>query len=140
MREIRTARIRTPWTMLLGCVFIVVVAALPATAQGGIVASEASCPGQQNTHASERKQEHAMRCLIDHARSASTKSHRALERAAGRKVGDLFDCGFSHTACGRCPDPVCPRRGSRPVSSLRSPTRSRIASGRCRTSARRPCG
>ena len=111
MREIRTARIRTPWTMLLGCVFIVVVAALPATAQGGIVASEASCPGQQNTHASERKQEHAMRCLIDHARSASTKSHRALERAAGRKVGDLFDCGFSHTACGRSFDTYPKRFG-----------------------------
>ncbi len=40
-----------------------------------------------------------MFCLIDHARG-STGGHRALERGAGRKVGDIFRCGFSHTACG----------------------------------------
>ena len=51
-----------------------------------------------------------MHCLIDHARG-STASHSALEQAAGRKVGDIFDCGFSHTACGLAFDTYAKRYG-----------------------------
>jgi hypothetical protein len=104
----RTRRLRIP---LLGTALVAVFVALPGAAQGGIVASPATCPGQQNIHASERKQEDAMRCLIRQARSGSAKSRRALERAAGRKVGDLFACGFSHTACGRSFDTYPKRFG-----------------------------
>jgi uncharacterized protein YkwD len=111
MNEIRNRRTRTLRMPLLGCALIAVFVALPGAAQGGIVASPATCPGQQNTHAAERKQEDAMRCLINHARSQPAESSRALERAAGRKVGDLFDCGFSHTACGRSFDTYPKRFG-----------------------------
>jgi hypothetical protein len=95
--------------LLLGCAFAALAATLPATAEAGLVASPTSCPGQQNTQAPEHKQEQAMHCMIDHARAGSTRSHRALERGAGRKVGDIFDCGFSHTACGR-PFDTYPKR------------------------------
>jgi uncharacterized protein YkwD len=60
-------------------------------------------------------QEDAMRCLIHHARGVAggggSNSYRALERAAGRKAGDVFDCGFSHTACGRPADAYAKRYG-----------------------------
>jgi len=96
---------------LAGCALALALAALPAAAQAGKIASPASCPGQQNVHAPEREQEQAMRCLIAHARSGPARSNRALERAAGRKVGDIFDCGFSHTACGRPFDSYARRFG-----------------------------
>jgi uncharacterized protein YkwD len=108
MNQIRSTGVRT---LLLGCTLVAMSVALPAAAQGGVVASPASCPGQQNTRVSERKQEDAMRCLINHARSRPARSNRALERAAGRKVGDIFDCGFSHTACGRSFDTYPKRFG-----------------------------
>jgi uncharacterized protein YkwD len=76
-----------------------------ADADASLVAPGSDCPGQQNVDAPEPEQEDAMRCLIDHARREAgiggLSSDGALERAAGRKVGDVFDCGFSHTACGR---------------------------------------
>jgi uncharacterized protein YkwD len=111
MSEIRNTRTRLGRTVLLGCVLLVVSLAAASGARGGVVASSASCPGQQNPDASEGKQEDAMRCLIRHARSAPAKSNRALERAAGRKVGDVIDCGFSHTACGRSFDTYPKRFG-----------------------------
>lgn len=97
-------------SLVFGCTLLAII--VPAAgAQADLVAPPDSCQGQQNTDASERTQEDALRCLIDHARSASTKSNRALERAAGRKVGDIFDCGFSHTACGRSFDTYAKRYG-----------------------------
>lgn len=99
-------------TLALGGALAILAAVIPAAgAQAGLVAAPESCPGQQNTDASEGKQEDALRCLIDHARPGATKSHPALERAAGRKVGDIFDCGFSHTACGRSFDTYPKRYG-----------------------------
>lgn len=45
-----------------------------------------------------------MRCLINKVRARAgvgqLSSHPALEQAAGGKVGDVVQCGFSHTACG----------------------------------------
>lgn len=89
-------------TLALGSALAVLgIIILPAAgAQADTVASAKGCPGQQNIDAPKKTQERAMRCLIRHARSAPTHSHGALERAAERKVGDVFDCGFSHTACG----------------------------------------
>ena len=96
-------------TLVLGLALAVLsVMIAPASAEADLVAPRTSCPGQQNVHAPEPKQEQAMSCLIDHARGR-TGSHRALERAAGRKVGDVFRCGFSHTACGR-PFDTYPKR------------------------------
>jgi uncharacterized protein YkwD len=85
------------------------VAAIAApTASADLIAPGSKCPGQQNTHASEHDQELAMRCLLDYARShagsGKLKSNHSLERAAGRKVGDVMRCGFSHTACGHPAD------------------------------------
>lgn len=99
-------------TLALGSALAVLGTIIPAAgAQAGVVASANSCPGQENVDASEQRQEQAMRCLIAHARSAPTDSHGVLERAAGRKVGDVFDCGFSHTACGRSFDTYAKRYG-----------------------------
>ncbi len=95
--------------LICGVLAATATAALPEGAEASLVASQSRCAGQQNTGAPERKQEDAMRCLIEHARTGSTKPQRALERAAGRKVGDIFDCGFSHTACGR-PFDTYPKR------------------------------
>jgi hypothetical protein len=86
-----------------------VVAAAPATAS--MVADRSACHGQTNIHAPEPKQEQALRCLIDHVRGGDSQSFGALERAAGRKAGDIFDCGFSHTACGRPFDGYAKRFG-----------------------------
>ena len=80
----------------------------PTPAEGGIVAPRSKCAGQSNVHAPEPRQEDAMRCLINHARS-NLRPYKALERAAGRKAGDVRRCGFSHTACGR-PFDVYPKR------------------------------
>ncbi len=99
-------------TLASGCALAIVAAVIPATGAGAdLVAPPDSCPGQQNVDAPEQQQEDALRCLINHVRSGSTKSNDALERAAGRKVGDVFDCGFSHTACGRSFDTYAKRYG-----------------------------
>lgn len=54
-----------------------------------------------------------MRCLINYARehsgSGGLGADRALERASGRKAGDVMQCGFSHTACGK-PADIYPRK------------------------------
>ena len=79
-----------------------------STATANLVAPGSKCQGQQNTHASEHDQEKAMRCLLNYARSntggGQLKSNKQLEKAAGRKVGDVMRCGFSHTACGHPAD------------------------------------
>jgi hypothetical protein len=106
-----TVGIRTR-ILAIGCALAALTAVIGvAGARADLVAPRDQCPGQQNIKASERAQEDAMRCLIDHARSASTKSFRSLERAAGRKAGDILDCGFSHTACGRPFDAYAKRFG-----------------------------
>jgi uncharacterized protein YkwD len=62
-----------------------------------------------------RAQEDAMQCLINYARKQAAAggvgSDRSLERAAGRKAGDVMDCGFSHTACGNPADLYAHRYG-----------------------------
>ena len=93
-------------SLVLAGTIATLFAALGATqSQASIVAPGSACPGQQNQQAPEGKQESAMRCLIDYARSHSgvggLDSNRALEQAAGRKRKDVVECGFSHTACGR---------------------------------------
>jgi uncharacterized protein YkwD len=79
-----------------------------SSASASLVAPGSKCQGQQNTHASEHDQEDAMRCLLNYARAhtggGQLKSNKSLERAAGRKVGDVMRCGFSHTACGHPAD------------------------------------
>jgi uncharacterized protein YkwD len=79
-----------------------------ARAGANLVAPGSKCDGQRNIHAAERDQEDAMRCLLNYARkkanAGALKSNRALERAAGRKAGDVMRCGPSHTACGRPAD------------------------------------
>jgi len=97
--------------LAFGSALAVLALVIPtASAQADLVAPRDSCPAQQNIDAPEPKQELAMTCLIDYARG-STESHTALERAAGRKVGDVFDCGFSHTACGLAYDAYPKRYG-----------------------------
>src|SRR5262245_31075007 len=86
-----------------------------ATAAANLVAPGSKCPGQQNTHASEHDQQKAMLCLINyarrHANSGGVNSNHELERAAGRKAGDVMRCGFSHTACGNPADLYAHRFG-----------------------------
>ena len=56
-----------------------------------------------------------MRCLINyarrHANSGALKSNHSLERAAGRKAGDVMRCGPSHTACGHPADAYAQQYG-----------------------------
>jgi uncharacterized protein YkwD len=79
-----------------------------AHAGANLVAPGSKCAGQQNIHASEHEQEQAMQCLLNyarqHANAGGLKRNKSLERAAGRKAGDVMKCGFSHTACGRPAD------------------------------------
>ena len=99
--------IRTRSLILIGAT-TVLCAAGGAPAQASLVAPGSACKGQQNQNAPESQQEDAMRCLIDYARDRSgvrdIDSNRKLEKAAGRKRGDVVRCGFSHTACGRQAD------------------------------------
>jgi uncharacterized protein YkwD len=85
-----------------------ITAIAASTATADLVAPGSKCPGQQNTHASENEQEDAMQCLLNYARQNSgggnLNSNHRLEKAAGRKVGDVMRCGFSHTACGHPAD------------------------------------
>ena len=57
-----------------------------------------------------------MRCLINHARSRPADPTPGRSSAPGRKVGDLFECGFSHTACGRSFDTYPRRFGYAPAA------------------------
>jgi uncharacterized protein YkwD len=101
------------------CFAATAVAASPATA--GLVAPRTACNGQKNVEASERRQEDALRCLINFARNRSgagnVGSSRSLERAAGQKAGDVMRCGFSHTACGHPADLYARRYGYANASS-----------------------
>lgn len=101
------------WTaicaLLVACTAAAALA--PPSAGASLLAARSQCSGQQNVRAPERKQEDALRCLIDHARSQRAKPNRALERAAGRKAGDVVRCGLSHTACGRPFDSYAKRYG-----------------------------
>ena len=101
-------------TAMVALAVMIAIGALAAsTASAGLVAPRSQCKGQQNQRAPEPQQEDAMRCLINYARhhagSGGVSSDRTLERAAGRKAGDVLRCGFSHTACGR-PADLYPRR------------------------------
>ena len=64
-----------------------------------------------------------MRCLINYARTHSgthgVDGSKALEKAAGVKAGDVMQCGFSHTACGRPADLYARRYGYTSASSWR---------------------
>ncbi len=84
-------------------------------ADAGLVAPRSKCPGQQKTRASEPAQEDSMRCLINYARThagaGGVSTQGSLERAAGRKAGDVMRCGFSHTACGNAADVYARRFG-----------------------------
>ena len=92
---------------LLGAIALAALLASGAAASG-LVAPGAECHGQQNVNAPEQRQEDGLRCLIAYARERAglqrLGSQRALERSAGRKAGDVMDCGFDHTACGRPAD------------------------------------
>lgn len=95
--------------------FAIAFAAATGSADASLVASAKKCPAQKNIKAPERAQEDAMRCLINYARkhagAGNVGSDRSLERAAGRKAGDVMDCGFSHTACGNPADLYAHRYG-----------------------------
>ena len=99
------------------------LALIAAPADASLVAPTSSCDGQKNAKAPEKVQEKAMRCLINYARDHSgthgVGSSKALERAAGVKAGDVMQCGFSHTACGRPADLYARRYGYTSGSSWR---------------------
>jgi uncharacterized protein YkwD len=86
-----------------------------AGASAKLVAPRSKCAGQQNIHAPRPLQKKAMVCLINYARDHAGVGHvsvqRSLEKAAGRKAGDVIRCGFSHTACGRPADIYARRFG-----------------------------
>ena len=92
---------------------MLLVAVNPAHAR--LVAPRSKCPAQGKVRAPEPQQEKAMRCLINYARSHAGVGHvsdqKSLEKAAGRKAGDVMRCGFSHTACGRPADTYARRFG-----------------------------
>lgn len=94
---------------------------LPAGAAASMVAPRSKCDGQANPQAAEGRQEGALRCLINYARrhagSGGVGENKSLEKAAGRKSGDVMDCGFSHTACGNPADLYAARFGYMSKSS-----------------------
>ena len=97
---------RTPRAVLCFAALL----AFPASAQAAttpdrLLAPASACGAQQDQGASVRSQERAMRCMVNHARRAaglgslrSRGTHLGL--SADRKAGDIFACGFSHSACG----------------------------------------
>jgi uncharacterized protein YkwD len=99
---------------------IAAIATTQASA-AGLVAPRSDCKGQKNVKAPEAQQERAMRCLINYARNHSGShdvgSSKSLEKAAGVKAGDVMQCGFSHTACGRPADLYARRYGYTSASS-----------------------
>lgn len=94
---------------------------IAAPANASLVAPTSKCAGQTQQKAPKRVQEKAMRCLINYAREHSgmhgLDSSHSLERAASRKSGDVMQCGFSHTACGRPADLYAQRYGYTSASS-----------------------
>lgn len=100
---------RTTWASLaaLGCAAASILA-FASSASADLLASRAECHAQRNPDAPESRQEEALRCMIDHARDVAgvrpLGSNSALERSAGRKAGDVMQCGFEHTACGNSAD------------------------------------
>ena len=96
-------------------------ALIAAPADASLVAPASTCDGQKNVKASKGVQEKAMRCLINYARTHSgthgVDGSKALEKAAGVKAGDVMQCGFSHTACGRPADLYARRYGYTSASS-----------------------
>ena len=95
--------------VLAACSLAIAACALaPAVSEASLLPPPSACNGQSNTGAAESQQEDAMRCLINHMRDnaglGGLQANNSLERAAGRKVRDVFDCGFSHTACGNPAD------------------------------------
>jgi uncharacterized protein YkwD len=99
------------------------LALMAAPADASLVAPSSKCDGQTDTGASKDVQEKAMRCLInyarDHAGSGDVDASKSLEKAAGVKAGDVMQCGFSHTACGRPADLYARRFGYTSASSWR---------------------
>ena len=99
------------------------LALIAAPADASLVAPKSKCNGQANVKASKGVQRKAMRCLINYARDHSgahaVGSSKALEKAAGVKAGDVIQCGFSHTACGRPADLYARRYGYTSASSWR---------------------
>jgi uncharacterized protein YkwD len=90
-------------------------------AQARLVAPRSKCPGQGKVRAPEPQQEKVMHCLINYARThagvGKVSGQKELEKAAGRKAGDVMRCGFSHTACGRPADTYARRFGYMRASS-----------------------
>ena len=90
-------------------------------AGASLVALMSTCDGQTRCTRLNRVQETAMRRLINYAREHSgmhgVGSSHSLERAASRKSGDVMNCGFSHTACGRPADLYAQRYGYTSASS-----------------------
>ena len=88
-------------------VAVLAVAATPPLASAALPSRQV-CKAQGNAHASEHKQERALRCLINRVRAGSgvrgLDANRALGRAARSKARDVARCGFTHTACGRPAD------------------------------------
>jgi uncharacterized protein YkwD len=96
---------------LAGLASILLITAPGAAAD--LVAPSHDCAGQQNANAPRPVQKDAMRCLIsyarDHAGAGRVSQNDTLNKAAGRKAGDVMRCEFSHTACGH-PADLYPRR------------------------------
>lgn len=84
---------------LLPVALVLAFLAAPSTAS-------AACPGQNDASASATKQERAVLCLVNGARTSrgltALTAPPSLARAAARKSGDILRCDeFSHEACGR---------------------------------------
>jgi uncharacterized protein YkwD len=109
----RSRALATAVIAAIAAVTVLLVSISPAQAR--LVAPRSKCPGQAKVRAAEPQQEEAMRCLINYARHqagvGSVSDQKSLEKAAGRKAGDVMRCGFSHTACGRPADIYARRFG-----------------------------
>ena len=111
-----STRVEALWTALAVAAALIASAFVAtASAAADLVAPRSECAGQKNIKAPERLQEDAMRCLINYARrqagAGTVSSNRSLEQASGHKAGDVINCGFSHTACGRPADLYARRFG-----------------------------
>ena len=87
---------------------VIAFAAAPAQAMKirNLMAPPSVCPGQNNTSAPVYKQERAMQCMTNYARSRAGMGRYAksakLYDSADRKGDDILRCdSFSHYACGR---------------------------------------
>ena len=109
-------RLRAGFAALVAVGSMAILAGLlPATSGAKMVAPRSKCEGQANIKAAEGRQEDALRCLInfarDHSGAGGVGENKDLEKAAGKKSGDVMSCGFSHTACGNAPDLYAIREG-----------------------------